>query len=826
MFALIVGMLRRCGDTRTDMKTLAENFLSPPVQYSPHVWWHWMGSNFSKEGITKDLEAMKEAGLGGATIFNLTSSVQHTQAPMENNPWPHQTFRGDEYWEALRHTMAEARRLGLTIGLHGTPGYSTTGGPWIPEERGMQTLVFSTAKVAGERSVEMTLAKPDPPQYIYKYSVDGVPGEIPGDRATFYRDVAVLAVPDVSDPKPEEILDISGNMDSDGRLKWQAPAGVWNICRIGHAPTMSNPHPLPDDIIGKALEVDKMSRDDNVYHWQQLLDPLKEHIGEYFGTTFTYIWIDSYESGDQDWTPAFREEFRRMKSYDPLPHIILQRLSDKKDESRKRFVNDFKEVRSRLYIDNGWKVARDMLHSYGLEFYWEPYEGPYDRLESIVIPDLPIDEFWTHTAVFHKDLIPRVAGRAGHRIIGAEAFVGRPVYSRYTEDPAFLKRSADGAYIAGTNLFFLNHWTHQPFDDRYQPGMGFGWWGTHFGRHQTWFKPGKAFFTYLARCQMLLQQGDFVSSDLVAMNHRTTPDVEIFFVANPTDAPVAKTYAFPVTKRVPELWDAYDGTIHLTTKWSTSGDSTRIDLRLESDASIFVVFPKDKRCKYYELRLPATIIAEEELISEPSGAWKVTFRPKLDEEFFRDFPDLTDFGKHEDTAVKYFAGTATYEKHIPINADTLGISTNTLRVSDYTFRTNKRIILDLGELHDIAELEINGTTVGVLWLPPYKADITEHLKTGDNKITVHVTVNWANRLIGDEQYPADFDWGQDYGEDGRAMKAFPDWFIKNEPRPSPGRKTFNIWYYFRRDSPLYPAGLIGPVRITAQTTIEAIRDKQ
>ena len=77
------------------LRTLAEQFKQPADCYKPYVWWHWMGSNFSKEGITKDLEAMKEAGIGGATIFNLASAVQETHAPTENNPWPEQTFRSE-----------------------------------------------------------------------------------------------------------------------------------------------------------------------------------------------------------------------------------------------------------------------------------------------------------------------------------------------------------------------------------------------------------------------------------------------------------------------------------------------------------------------------------------------------------------------------------------------------------------------------------------------------------------------------------------------------------------------------------------------------------
>ena len=92
-----------------------------------------MGSNFSKSGITKDLEAMKDMGIGGATIFNLSSAVQESHAPTQNNPWPEQTYRSPAYWDALKFAASEVQRVGLEIRLHNTVGYSTTGGPWIDE---------------------------------------------------------------------------------------------------------------------------------------------------------------------------------------------------------------------------------------------------------------------------------------------------------------------------------------------------------------------------------------------------------------------------------------------------------------------------------------------------------------------------------------------------------------------------------------------------------------------------------------------------------------------------------------------------------------------
>ncbi|MDR3235414.1 MAG: hypothetical protein LBT48_01635 [Prevotellaceae bacterium] len=796
------------------LEALAAHFQSPPTAYAPCVWWHWMGSNFSKEGITKDLEAMKEAGIGGAAVFNIASSVQTTHAPMENNPWATQTFRSDAYWDALAFAASEAKRLGLKIGLHATPGYATTGGPWISEAQGMQKIVVWKTEVAGNRLVVQQLEKPELPTYK-GYGTSN-------KQATYYADVAVMAIPGKQPVTVADVVDISAYMDSTGLLQWQAPEGVWQVYRIGHAPTMANPHPLPDDIIGKALEVDKMSREHNVYHWQQVLNPLTAHLKEYIGDSFTFVWVDSYEAETQDWTAHFRDDFIRMKGYDPLPYIALQQLANDRDDL-KAFHEDYKAVVNRLFIDNGWQTAKEMIHAAGLKFYWEPYYSPqFDTYECVSIPDVPVEEFWTSGNGHIGPRIPKAAHAFGKRIVAAEAYTGDPTRSRYTEDPAFLKRSTDGAFVTGVNWLFLHHWVHQPFDDRYQPGMGMGWWGTHFGRHQTWLKPSKAFFSYLARCQMLLQQGEFVSFGKDVL-HRQTTDAELFFVINADTAQVRRL-ALPVQGIAslkacaeggvtptdcsspemarlvpPELWNADKGTIAVMTDWEIRGDTIYANLKLEKDESAFLVFPTHEG--KYEKLPPVEVVGETAY--DITGTWNVAFQPKLAQPFDMEIPSLSDFSAHADTAVKYFAGTAVYKKYIPITADMLGEHT--------------QVVLDLGEMHDIAEIAVNGKAAGVLWYPPYRAVVTPWLTAGDNVITVAVTTNWANRLIGDEQYPADFEFGKDYGIDiGRPMKAFPEWFIKNEPRPQAGRKTFNSWYYYRHDSPLQPAGLLGPVQLRVQ----------
>jgi hypothetical protein len=83
---------------------------------------------------------------------------------------------------------------------------------------------------------------------------------------------------------------------------------------------------------------------------------------------------------------------------------------------------------------------------------------------------------------------------------------------------------------------------------------------------------------------------------------------------------------------------------------------------------------------------------------------------------------------------------------------------------------------------------------------------------------VAVTNVWANRLIGDERQPLDFEWqhGDTRYSDGLYMKEFPEWFLKGEPRPSKGRYTFTTWNYFAKESPLTASGLTGPVKIVRE----------
>jgi hypothetical protein len=316
-------------------QSLEDLFLHPPGSSRPYVWWHWMGPNFSKYGITKDLEAMKAMGIGGATIFNIASAVQETHRPILNNPWPDQVYRGDAYWDAMKHAAAEAKRLGLELGLHNTAGYSTTGGPWVDQPKAMQTLVWTVQEVVGGEDKSLRLEKPALP--VYKgWGANNA-------QASFYKDIAIIAYPQASVFQYNQAIELTSQMDSTGNLNWKVPAGKWYVYRMGHAPTMANPHPLPDDIIGKSLEVDKMDADLNRFHWNTVFDPMKKHLQPYLGNTFKHVLIDSYEAGGQNWTAGFRDAFKQIKGYDPVPFLFT--LGAKSSQNPITVLNSEKETK-------------------------------------------------------------------------------------------------------------------------------------------------------------------------------------------------------------------------------------------------------------------------------------------------------------------------------------------------------------------------------------------------------------------------------------------------------------------------------------------------
>lgn len=132
---------------------LAIGFISPPDYARPQTWWHWTGGNVTKEGITKDLEWMKRVGIGGFQAIDVSfGSGQSIDKKV--------MFMTPEWLELIRHTAAEAYRLGLNMTMVTSAGWSETGGPWVKPEEAMKKMVWSEITIKGGKKFEGILPQP------------------------------------------------------------------------------------------------------------------------------------------------------------------------------------------------------------------------------------------------------------------------------------------------------------------------------------------------------------------------------------------------------------------------------------------------------------------------------------------------------------------------------------------------------------------------------------------------------------------------------------------------------------------------------------------
>jgi len=184
------------------------------------------------------------------------------------------------------------------------------------------------------------------------------------------------------------------------------------------------------------------------------------------------------------------------------------------------------------------------------------------------------------------------------------------------------------------------------------------------------------------------------------------------------------------------------------------------------------------------------------------GPWSLRFPPHWGAPEQVTLDRLISWTEHPESGVRYFSGTAEYTKEINIPAEMLG--------------EGHRVVLDLGRVRNFAEVTLNGRALGVLWKPPFRLDVTGLVTPGRNTLSVRVTNLWPNRIIGDEQLPAEVEWRDN------AIAKFPDWLIEGKPRPKTGRYTFSTWRVFTRDSPLLESGLIGPV-VLRSAKVESFR---
>jgi len=250
--------------------------------------------------------------------------------------------------------------------------------------------------------------------------------------------------------------------------------------------------------------------------------------------------------------------------------------------------------------------------------------------------------------------------------------------------------------------------------------------------------------------------------------HRAGDGVDIYYVASRWKHPENVNCTFRVSGKQPELWDPVTRDIRDATDFRQENGRTIVPLEFGPCGSVFVVFRKSITTD--AAGTAASNYPVTQLLTTLTGPWTVNFDPKWGGPASVVFDELVDWTNRPEDGIKFYSGTAVYHKNFNLP----------------TLDPGKRYVLDLGEVHEVAVVRLNGQDLGVVWDKPAQVDITSALKEGDNDLEVKVVNLWPNRLKGDEALPKE------------------------------KRFTETNMHKFTAASPLLPSGLIGPVSLIIQ----------
>ncbi len=515
LFAILLAIATFTTARAAEPLALQKEFIAPPLAARPWVYWFWLNSNITKEGITADLEAMKRVGIGGVLIMEVDQGAP--QGPV--------SFAGPKWRELFKFMLSEADRLGLEVNMSNDAGWCGSGGPWITPELSMQYVVWTETSVEGGKHFEAALPEPKRTANYYRditvlafptpagkariEKISGKTGHVREDQPPAPAKYAEVPADQVI--KAGTIVDLSAQF-KDGRLSWDAPAGKWTVLRIGHTSTGKDNHPAPES--GRGLECDKLSKEAADAMFAGLMGKIIADSPKLAGKTLVTTHIDSWEVHGQDWTPRMREEFRKRRGYDLYRYfpVYTGRIVESVEVSE-RFLWDLRQTISDLLVENYAGRFHELAKKNGLKLSIEAYDdGPFDDLTYAGQCDEPMGEFWSWAyggANYSVTEMTSAAHVYGKRIIGAEAFTATDA-EKWQGHPANIKTLGDWAFCEGINRFVFHRYAMQPWLNG-RPGMSMGPWGLHYERTQTWWEQSAAWHEYLARCQHLLRQGLFVA---------------------------------------------------------------------------------------------------------------------------------------------------------------------------------------------------------------------------------------------------------------------------------------------------------------------------
>ena len=577
---------------------------------------------------------------------------------------------------------------------------------------------------------------------------------------------------------------------------------------FGHVNAGRKNHPAPPEATG--WECDKLdpkgAEASFAGYVARLLDgPLK-------GLPVKGLLLDSWECGAQTWTEKMPVYFAAMNGYGLekwLPALFGHVVES--PSATESFLRDWRRTTGELVKENFYRRVAELAHAHGLEVQYETAMGDViagDILSYWKYADVPMCEFWSPhddangfvTSYDFKPVRPCVSAAHiyGKRRVAAEAFTSFKL--TWNETLFDLKRDADRHFSRGVTHCVFHTYTHNPRVGMAPPGSAFGRGiGTPFMRGQSWWRHMPHFTDYLARCAELLEEGLpvvdvlwYLGDDCAHKPSEKSPFPRGFKYdyctcdALSTRATVdgGGSLTFPDGMKYSILWMP-EGTY-------LRESSAALVASLEAAGATVVRGGLASLEKALSAMVPDVVYDAPEgerlddfmwyhrrsaesgdlyfLATSSARGYEGNVRFRADGVARR--ISLSPFGS---AFVRLSGGTATFEdpsrkssgpvpslsaaaSRIPVPLDGLRMETEYLHAPERTYTGSfaiakgldtSRCALDLGKVHGIAEVYVNGGHAATLWCEPYRCDVSKFSCAGENSLRIVVTGTWRNRLVYD-----------------------------------------------------------------------------